>query len=51
MRHHAGAFHRAAVGSGASMVRSIPGPDGDTFRMVELLSAFENEKELLAPLG
>jgi hypothetical protein len=28
------------------------GPDEDTFRMVDLLLfAFENKKELLAPLG
>lgn len=35
------------------MVRSILGPNGDTFRMADLLSAFEKERtrELLAPLG
>jgi hypothetical protein len=50
-------FHRAMEGSRASIVRDPAwrptlGPDGDTFRMVDpLLFAFEQKKELLAPLG
>jgi hypothetical protein len=50
-------FHRAMEGSNASIVRDASwrptlGPDGTTFRMVDLLLfAFEGKKELLAPLG
>jgi hypothetical protein len=50
-------FHRAMEGSRSSIVRDPAwrpslGPDGNTFRMVDLLLfAFEGEKELLAPLG
>jgi Animal haem peroxidase len=50
-------FHRAMEGSRASIVRDpvwrpTLGPDANTFRMVDLLLfAFENNKELLAPLG
>ena len=50
-------FHRAMEGSRASIVRDLGwrptlGPDGNTFRMVDLLLfAFEDKKELLAPLG
>jgi hypothetical protein len=50
-------FHRAMEGSQASIVRDSAwrptlGPDGDTFRMVDLLLfAFEGRKALLAPLG
>ena len=50
-------FHRAMEGSRASIVKD-PGwcptlsPDSSTFRMTDLLQfAFENNKELLAPLG
>jgi hypothetical protein len=50
-------FHRAMEGSRHSIVRDpgwrpTLGPDGDTFRMVDLLLfAFEGKKSLLAPLG
>jgi hypothetical protein len=50
-------FHRAIQGSSASIVRDHGwrpslGPDGETFRMVDLLLfAFEGKKQLLAPLG
>jgi hypothetical protein len=50
-------FHRAMEGSRASIVRDplwrpSLGPDESTFRMTDLLLfAFENSKELLAPLG
>jgi hypothetical protein len=50
-------FSRAMEGSRASIVRDPHwrpafGPDPDTFRMVDLLLfAFENQAELLAPLG
>jgi len=50
-------FHRAMEGSRTSIVRDplwrpSLGPDEGTFRMVDLLLfAFENSKELLAPLG
>ena len=50
-------FHRAMEGSSASIVRDSAwrptlGPDGNTFRMVDLLLfAFEGKKSLLAPLG
>lgn len=50
-------FHRAMEGSRASIVKD-PGwrptlsPDSSIFRMTDLLLfAFENNKELLAPLG
>ena len=50
-------FHRAMEGSSVSIVREPAwrptlGPDGSTFRMVDLLLfAFEDKKSLLAPLG
>jgi len=50
-------FHRAMQGSEHSIVRDPGwrptfGPDGNTFRMVDLLLfAFEGKKALLAPLG
>jgi len=50
-------FHRAMEGSQTSIVRDPTfhptlGPDGATFRMVDLLLfAFEGKKSLLAPLG
>ena len=50
-------FHRAMEGSQHSIVRDpgwrpTLGPDGDTFRMVDLLLfACEGKKSLLAPLG
>jgi hypothetical protein len=50
-------FHRAMEGSRVSIVRDPAwrpalGPDASTFRMTDLLLyAFENNKELLAPLG
>ena len=50
-------FHRAMEGSRASVVkdphwRPTLGPDSSIFRMTDLLLfAFENNKELLAPLG
>jgi hypothetical protein len=50
-------FHRAMEGSDHSIVRDPAfrptlGPDASTFRMVDLLLfAFEEKKELLAPLG
>ena len=49
-------LHRAMQGSAASIVRDPEwrptlGPDGETFRMVDLLGfAFEGKKERLAPL-
>ncbi len=50
-------FHRAIEGSHYSIVRDTAfrpslGPDANTFRMVDLLLfAFNNDKNLLAPLG
>jgi hypothetical protein len=50
-------FHRATEGSRVSIVRDPDwrpalGPDSSAFRMTDLLQfAFENNKELLAPLG
>jgi hypothetical protein len=50
-------FHRAMEGSSVSILRDPTwrptlGPDGNTFRMVDLLLfAFEGKKSLLAPLG
>jgi hypothetical protein len=50
-------FHRAMEGSQHSIVRDTSfspslGPNGNTFRMVDLLLfAFEGKKSLLAPLG
>jgi hypothetical protein len=50
-------FHRAMEGSRTSILeepswRPSLGPDGETFRMVDLLLfAFENRLDLLAPLG
>jgi Animal haem peroxidase len=50
-------FHRAMEGSQVSIVRDPTwrptlGPDGNTFRMVDLLLfAFRGRKNLLAPLG
>lgn len=50
-------FHRAIEGSRFSIVRDSAwrptlGPNGPTFRMVDLLLfAFEGKKSLLAPLG